>query len=97
MIDPHDMMCQEFVEVLTEYLDAMLGAHDRARLEAHLRVCDDCREYLAQFQQTVMVTGAPTAGRSRRRCARNSGACSAAARNGHPCVRAGGRALAGRG
>ena len=36
MIDPHDMMCQELVEVLTEYLDATLGAHDRARLEAHL-------------------------------------------------------------
>ena len=53
MIDPHDMMCQELVEVLTEYLDATLGAHDRARLEAHLTVCDDCREYVAQFQRTV--------------------------------------------
>ena len=57
MIDPHDMMCQELVEVLTEYLDATLGAHDRARLEAHLTVCDDCREYLAQFQQSLVVTG----------------------------------------
>jgi anti-sigma factor RsiW len=57
MIDPHDMMCQELVEVLTEYLDATLAAHDRARLEAHLTVCDGCREYLAQFQQTVALTG----------------------------------------
>jgi len=57
MIDPHDMMCQELVEVLTEYLDATLGAHDRARLEAHLTVCDGCREYVAQFQRTVTLTG----------------------------------------
>jgi hypothetical protein len=25
-------------------------------------VCDDCREYLAQFQQTVMVTGRADSG-----------------------------------
>ena len=57
MIDPHDMMCQELVEVLTEYLDGALGAHDRARLEAHLTVCDDCRVYVAEFQRTVTLTG----------------------------------------
>ena len=56
MIDPHDMMCQELVEVLTEYLDGALGAHDRARLEAHLTVCDDCRAYVAQFEETIAVT-----------------------------------------
>ena len=56
MIDPHDMMCQELVEVLTEYLDGALGAHDRARLEAHLSVCDDCRAYIEQFEATVALT-----------------------------------------
>jgi anti-sigma factor RsiW len=55
MIDPHDMMCQELVEVLTEYLDGTLGAHDRARLEAHLGVCDDCRIYLEQFEETITL------------------------------------------
>ena len=62
VIDPHDMMCQELVEVLTEYLDGALGPHDRARLEAHLSVCDDCRAYVAQFEATIVVTrrtGAP--------------------------------------
>ena len=43
MIDPHDMVCQELVEVLTEYLDGTLGAHDRARLEAHLRSATTAR------------------------------------------------------
>jgi anti-sigma factor RsiW len=57
VIDPHDMVCQELVEVLTEYLDRTLGAHDRARLEAHLSVCDDCQAYLDQFKATIAVTG----------------------------------------
>ena len=55
MIDPHDMVCQELVEVLTEYLDGALSAHDRARLEAHLAVCDDCQAYLDQFKATIAL------------------------------------------
>jgi anti-sigma factor RsiW len=57
VIDPHDMMCQELVAVLTDFLDGSLGAHDRARLEAHLAVCDDCQVYLEQFKTTIMLTG----------------------------------------
>jgi anti-sigma factor RsiW len=56
VIDPHDMVCQELVEVLTEYLDGTLGAHDRARLQAHLAVCDDCQAYLEQFKTTIAIT-----------------------------------------
>ena len=55
MIDPHDMACQELVEVLTEYLDGALGAHDRARLEAHLAICDDCQAYVEQFNTTIRL------------------------------------------
>jgi anti-sigma factor (TIGR02949 family) len=55
VIDPHDMICQELVEVLTEYLDGTLGAHDRARLEAHLAVCDDCQAYLDEFKATIAL------------------------------------------
>jgi anti-sigma factor RsiW len=53
LIDPHDVSCQELVELLTEYLDGTLSAHDRARLDAHLTVCDACREYLGQFRTTM--------------------------------------------
>jgi anti-sigma factor RsiW len=53
VIDPHDMMCNELVEVLTDYLEGTLGAHDRARLEAHLEVCDDCQVYFAEFRTTI--------------------------------------------
>jgi anti-sigma factor (TIGR02949 family) len=56
VIDPHDMVCQELVEVLDEYLDRTLDAHDRDRLEAHLAVCDDCQGFLAQCKATIAVT-----------------------------------------
>ena len=55
MIDPHDMICQELVEVLTEYLDGTIGAHDRARLDAHIAVCDDCQVYLQEFKTTIAL------------------------------------------
>ena len=55
VIDPHDMICQELVGVLTEYLDGTLGARDRARLEAHLAVCDDCEAYLEEFKTTIAL------------------------------------------
>ena len=60
MIDPHDMMCQELVEVLTEYLDATLGAARPRPPRGAPAVCDDCREYLAQFQATLASRAAPT-------------------------------------
>ena len=56
VIDPHDMMCQELVEVLTEYLDGAQSPHDRARLEAHLGICDDCRAYVTEFEATIAIT-----------------------------------------
>jgi anti-sigma factor (TIGR02949 family) len=56
VIDPHDMSCQELVELLTEYLDDALGAVDRARLQAHLEVCIDCRAYVDQFRATVALS-----------------------------------------
>jgi predicted anti-sigma-YlaC factor YlaD len=52
-----DMVCQEFVEVVTSYLEGALGRRDTARLEAHLRGCEVCTEYLAQMRRTVLLTG----------------------------------------
>jgi anti-sigma factor RsiW len=49
------MMSNELVEVLTDDLDGTLGAHDRARLEAHLAVCDDCQAYLDEFKTTIVL------------------------------------------
>jgi len=57
MADPGDLTCQEFVELVTSYLDGSLSLVERARFEAHLTNCDDCPLYLAQIQQTVRALG----------------------------------------
>jgi anti-sigma factor RsiW len=52
-----EMVCQEFVEVVTDYLEGALGRREAARLEAHLRRCDVCTEYLAQMRRTILLAG----------------------------------------
>lgn len=52
-----EMPCQELVERVTDYLEGALSDDDRARLEAHLRACDPCAEYLDQLGRTLAVTG----------------------------------------
>ena len=51
------MTCQEVAGLVTHYLDGALSAGDRARFEAHLEDCDDCRVYVAQFAQTLNALG----------------------------------------
>ena len=52
-----DLLCVEFVEVVTDYLEGTMHARDRARLEAHLGACDGCDRYLAQIRTTIELTG----------------------------------------
>jgi len=48
-------------ERLSEYLDNRLAAHERARLEQHLRECADCRASYEALRWTVaLVKQAPT-------------------------------------
>ena len=54
-LDP--MRCQELVELLTEYLEGTLQAVERARLDAHLKVCPACTMYLEQMRMTLAVAG----------------------------------------
>lgn len=54
--DLHDMHCQEFVELVTDYLDGALPPHDVARLEAHLGDCEHCAHYFAQLEVTIELT-----------------------------------------
>lgn len=51
------MACQELVEVITDYLEGTLPAVDRARFEAHLKVCPNCNRYLQQFRHTIREAG----------------------------------------
>lgn len=57
MPDPPEMPCRELVEVITDYLDDALPDRERLRFEAHLAQCDACRDYVAQFEQTIALSG----------------------------------------
>jgi predicted anti-sigma-YlaC factor YlaD len=43
-----EMHCEEFVELVTAFLDGALDADDQARVVEHLDLCDGCRRYLDQ-------------------------------------------------
>jgi anti-sigma factor RsiW len=45
------------VELVTDYLEGALSAHDRERFEAHLAVCEGCVTYLEQIGETVRLCG----------------------------------------
>ena len=61
----HELTCRELVELVTEYLEESLSRRDRARFDRHIAGCPNCTAYLAQFRETIRLTGA-LAGRRRR-------------------------------
>ncbi len=53
----HDLVCQQVVELITDYLEGSLSRSDRRRFETHLRACPNCTAYLAQMRTTIAETG----------------------------------------
>jgi anti-sigma factor RsiW len=51
------LVCREAVALMAAYLDGVLPADDRDRLEAHLAGCPHCSEYLAQLRATIKALG----------------------------------------
>lgn len=51
------MECDEFVELVTDFLEGALPEGDEARFVEHLTGCDGCEAYLAQFRQTIDALG----------------------------------------
>jgi anti-sigma factor RsiW len=47
------MNCDEFVELVTEFLDGSLDDETAARFVDHISECDGCEAYLGQVQRTV--------------------------------------------
>ena len=56
-----EIVCQQAVELVTDYLEGTLSRADRRRFEAHLAGCPHCTEYLAQMRATIELTGTVTA------------------------------------
>lgn len=52
-----ELVCQEVVELVTDYLEGALSRSQRRRLEAHLAGCEHCTEYLEQMRATIRLTG----------------------------------------
>ena len=57
MSTAHQLICQEFVEVVTDYLEGALEGSLARAAEAHLARCDACVEFLAQMRLTVAELG----------------------------------------
>jgi anti-sigma factor RsiW len=53
----NDIVCQEAVELVTDYLEGTLSRRGRRRFEAHLRACPNCTAYLEQIRMTIELTG----------------------------------------
>ena len=54
---PKDIVCQQAVELVTDYLEGALSRRDRRRFEAHVRACPNCAAYLEQIKITIELTG----------------------------------------
>ena len=52
-----DLVCQQAVELVTDYLEGTLSRRDRRRFEAHLEKCPNCSAYLEQIRTTIRLTG----------------------------------------
>ena len=55
-----DLVCQQAVELVTDYLEGALSRSQRRRFEAHLAGCPDCPEYLAQMRAVIGLAGTIT-------------------------------------
>jgi Putative zinc-finger/short chain dehydrogenase len=52
-----ELACQEVVELLGDYLEGVMPAAERARLEEHLAACEGCADYLEQLRTAIRLTG----------------------------------------
>ena len=53
----NDLVCQQVVELVTNYLEGKLSRSERRRFESHIRGCPNCSAYLRQMQATIRVMG----------------------------------------
>jgi anti-sigma factor RsiW len=51
------MRCQEFVELVTSYLEGDLPDGERAEFERHMELCPGCQTYLDEFRTTLTLLG----------------------------------------
>jgi len=47
------LVCREFVQLISDYLENALPARERQRFEAHLAECDGCAGYLDDVARVI--------------------------------------------
>ena len=52
-----EVVCQQWVELVTAYLDGALPRRTTKAIDRHLAGCPHCREYLEQMRVTIRITG----------------------------------------
>ena len=52
-----ELTCQDFVELVTEYLEGALDEDTVRRFEEHLALCPGCETYLSQMKETASRLG----------------------------------------
>ena len=57
MSPTHVLICQEIVEVITDYLEDAMDAELRTSFEAHLDGCPHCTHYVEQIEATIRIAG----------------------------------------
>lgn len=55
---PGMLNCREFEYALQAQLDGARNPFQRWKFELHLRLCRECRDYLAAYERTVELTKA---------------------------------------
>jgi len=51
------LTCEEFVELVTDYLEGTLDPDTETRFEEHAGACPGCETYLDQFRETIRLVG----------------------------------------
>ena len=57
LLGRRELVCQEVVELVSDYLEGTLSRRERRRFERHLAGCPNCTEYLAQMRETIKLAG----------------------------------------
>lgn len=52
-----EIVCQQWVELVTDYLEGALPPELHAAADRHLADCPHCREYLQQMRRTIALSG----------------------------------------
>ena len=53
---PLMITCRQFEDFILAYLEGALPGRQKFVFETHLKVCRECRDYLAAYQRTIEVS-----------------------------------------